>query len=115
MMGFDFSCRCRCLCRSSGVSSASSRSIRYRSVAEPLLGNLTFVGDMQVMKFASGMSHITNLGNTISKTGFVATKVQPDEVDQLMSLGAAAIITKPFEPLELVQRLRGIWEEFHHA
>lgn len=45
---------------------------------------------------------------------FITAKVQPDEVDQLLSLGADAVITKPFEPMDMAQRLRAIWKECSH-
>lgn len=46
---------------------------------------------------------------------FITAKVQADEVDQLLSLGANAVISKPFEPMDMAQKLRDIWEDFHGA
>ncbi|WP_027873023.1 response regulator [Spongiibacter marinus] len=46
---------------------------------------------------------------------FITAKVQADEVDQLLSLGANAVISKPFEPMDMAQKLRDIWEDFHRA
>lgn len=46
---------------------------------------------------------------------FITAKVQADEVDQLLSLGANAVISKPFEPMDMAQKLKYIWEDFHRA
>lgn len=46
---------------------------------------------------------------------FITAKVQADEVDQLLSLGANAVISKPFEPMDMAQKLKDIWEDFHRA
>ena len=46
---------------------------------------------------------------------FITAKVQADEVDQLLSLGANAVISKPFEPMDMAQNLKDIWEDFHRA
>lgn len=46
---------------------------------------------------------------------FITAKVQADEVDKLLSLGANAVISKPFEPLDMAQKLKDIWEDFHRA
>jgi len=41
---------------------------------------------------------------------FMTAKVRPHEVRDLMALGVADVIPKPFDPLTLAQRVRGIWE-----
>jgi CheY-like chemotaxis protein/HPt (histidine-containing phosphotransfer) domain-containing protein len=41
---------------------------------------------------------------------FVTAKVQPPEVEHLRSIGAAAVIPKPFDPMTLAATLRSIWE-----
>ena len=40
---------------------------------------------------------------------FVTAKAQAAEVDRYLALGAAAVISKPFSPLDLPSRLRAIW------
>lgn len=42
---------------------------------------------------------------------FMTAKVQPKEVDQLISLGAESVIAKPFDPMTLSSQLRSIWEQ----
>lgn len=42
---------------------------------------------------------------------FITAKIQPGEVKAYLSLGAAAVITKPFDPVALPGRLRAIFEE----
>lgn len=44
---------------------------------------------------------------------FMTAKVQPPEVAQLMSMGALAVIAKPFDPMTLASQIRGIWETAH--
>ena len=41
---------------------------------------------------------------------FIAARAQPHEIDHLMSLGAAGVITNPFEPATLVEAIR---KHFH--
>lgn len=41
---------------------------------------------------------------------FMTAKVQPDEVKQLLSLGALEVIPKPFDPMTLAQRVTAVWE-----
>lgn len=40
---------------------------------------------------------------------FMTAKVQPHEVAELMKLGAADVISKPFEPVALPQQILSIW------
>lgn len=42
---------------------------------------------------------------------FMTAKVQPQEQKRLMKLGAVGIITKPYEPQTLPQRLHALWAE----
>lgn len=41
---------------------------------------------------------------------FFTAKAQPDEVRRLTSLGACAVLAKPFDPERLPQELARIWE-----
>lgn len=40
---------------------------------------------------------------------FMTAKVQPQEVAQLLTLGAVDVITKPFDPMTLADTIREIW------
>ncbi|MDH4230123.1 MAG: response regulator [Nitrospirota bacterium] len=40
---------------------------------------------------------------------FMTAKVQPAELDNYRSMGAVDVITKPFDPMTLPDRLRAIW------
>lgn len=42
---------------------------------------------------------------------FMTAKVQPAEIAQLHGLGACAVLSKPFDPLSLADRLRSIWRD----
>ncbi len=40
---------------------------------------------------------------------FMTAKVQTDEVEQYISLGALGVIAKPFDPMTLPRQIRDIW------
>jgi len=44
---------------------------------------------------------------------FMTAKVQPDEVAHFLSLGALAVIAKPFDPMMLAQDIRALWRQHH--
>lgn len=44
---------------------------------------------------------------------FMTAKVQPQEVEQLLSLGAIEVIAKPFDPMTLAETIRKSWD--NHA
>ena len=41
---------------------------------------------------------------------FMTAKVQPHEVQEFLSLGAAGVIAKPFDPMTLAAKITAIWE-----
>lgn len=41
---------------------------------------------------------------------FMTAKVQPDEVAQLVAMGAVDVIAKPFDPMTLSDQVRALWE-----
>ena len=43
---------------------------------------------------------------------FMTAKVLPNEIDELMSLGALSVISKPFDPVTLGQSIQAIWDEY---
>ncbi|MDG4649269.1 response regulator [Roseibacterium sp. SDUM158017] len=45
---------------------------------------------------------------------FLTAKVARDDIDRLHALGAAAVLSKPFDPMTLAARIRDIWAT-HHA
>lgn len=44
---------------------------------------------------------------------FMTAKVHPAEVTHFKSLGARAVIAKPFDPMQLASQVRAIWEGHH--
>ncbi|MAM88793.1 MAG: hypothetical protein CME36_15925 [unclassified Hahellaceae] len=44
---------------------------------------------------------------------FMTAKVQKTELDRFLSLGAFAVIPKPFDPMTLAQTLQDHFERFH--
>lgn len=41
---------------------------------------------------------------------FMTAKVQPSEVSHYIELGAADVISKPFDPMTLADKVRKVWE-----
>lgn len=41
---------------------------------------------------------------------FMTAKAQPHEIEEFKTLGAADVITKPFDPMALPDNVRAIWE-----
>lgn len=54
-----------------------------------------------------GLRNFPELANT--PVVFMTAKVQPQEVQGYLSLGAVGVIAKPFDPMTLAQQLRDIW------
>ncbi len=46
---------------------------------------------------------------------FMTAKAMPQEVERFLSLGAVAVIPKPFDPLQLADQIAAIWENLDHA
>jgi CheY-like chemotaxis protein len=44
---------------------------------------------------------------------FMTAKVQPDELDHYLSLGALAVVVKPFDPMTLAHEIRAHWQRHH--
>jgi CheY-like chemotaxis protein len=44
---------------------------------------------------------------------FMTAKVMENDREQYMSLGAAGIIAKPFDPMVLPDQIRQVWTEYH--
>lgn len=46
---------------------------------------------------------------------FMTAKVQPPEIEEYRRMGAAHVITKPFDPMTLPEQIRTIWSQWHAA
>jgi CheY-like chemotaxis protein len=57
------------------------------------------------------MKTMPALANTIF--AFMTAKVQPQEISQLTQLGAATVISKPFDPMTLADKIREIGALLH--
>lgn len=42
---------------------------------------------------------------------FMTAKVQPAEIAYYKSLGATGVLAKPFDPMQLAQQVRQLWEQ----
>lgn len=58
----------------------------------------------QTMQALRLLPELTNL-----PVVFMTAKVQPQEVNEYLNLGAIAVIAKPFDPMTLAEQLRNIW------
>lgn len=63
-----------------------------------------------------GMDGLTLMGELHAVTGleevpviFLTAKSQPDEVKSYLAAGAVAVINKPFDPMQLPEQIREIW------
>lgn len=43
---------------------------------------------------------------------FMTAKAQPQEIEKFKQLGAVAVITKPFDPIQLPIEVAKIWEQY---
>jgi two-component system OmpR family response regulator len=66
-----------------------------------------------MMPGMDGPTILENLRKLPTTTGtpvmFVTARVQPDEVAHYQSLGAIGVITKPFDPMQLADQIRKLW------
>tara|TARA_R100001369_G_scaffold61214_1_gene88089 strand:+ start:4210 stop:4599 length:390 start_codon:yes stop_codon:yes gene_type:complete len=46
---------------------------------------------------------------------FLTAKVHPNEIQRLRDLGANGVISKPFDPMTLADKLRAIWQEISQS
>lgn len=44
-------------------------------------------------------------------TIFMTAKIQPEEVNQYLKMGASGVVAKPFDPMTLADQVRDIWEK----
>ena len=58
--------------------------IQVFDVRQRLLGNLAFVGNMQVVELAPGMRPASDFGDAVGKAGFVTTIVVTDQFTLLI-------------------------------
>lgn len=58
---------------------------------------------LEELRKLPGFAHITAI--------FMTAKVQPQEVAHLKSLGAIAVIPKPFDPMTLAAQIAACWQQ----
>ena len=46
---------------------------------------------------------------------FMTARVQPQEQDSFLKIGAVGVIAKPFDPMTLPDQVRALWEKAHAA
>lgn len=57
---------------------------------------------LQALRKLPGFEHITAI--------FMTAKVMPSDVERYKEFGAADVIPKPFNPMELADQVRAVWE-----
>lgn len=43
---------------------------------------------------------------------FMTAKIQPNEINKYLDMGAIAVIKKPFDPMKLSENIRDIWDKY---
>lgn len=84
---------------------------------EALANAAAFAPDLLLLDvMMPGMDGVTTLQELRKQSAMSATpvmfmtaKVQPQEIAQLMSLGALDVIPKPFDPMTLADQIRRLW------
>lgn len=67
---------------------------------------------MPGMDGPSTLSHIRERAEQRNTPAiFLTAKVQPQEVEKLLGLGAIAVIAKPFDPMKLAEDVRAHWQQ----
>ena len=66
---------------------------------------------MPSMDGPTTLSNIRQIdGMAAIPVAFMTAKVQPQEVENLKSLGAVDVIAKPFDPMTLADEIKAVWE-----
>lgn len=66
-----------------------------------MMPNLDGPGTLKALRADPGLAPIP--------VAFMTAKVQSEEVDQLLALGAVGVIAKPFDPMTLADQVRALW------
>lgn len=45
---------------------------------------------------------------------FMTARIQKQEIEEYMSIGAAAVISKPFDPMALPEKVKQIWTQLNN-
>lgn len=93
----------------------------YETGEEALVGLVDFTPDLilldvmmprmdgpQTFEALRKRPHLSNV-----PVVFFTAKAQANELADLMALGAAAVLAKPFDPMTLAHTLKGIWNRHH--
>lgn len=60
------------------------------------------------------LSHLRKIPQTSDiPVIFITAKVYQDEISHYLSLGAAGVIAKPFDPMELVLKIEKNWAQYY--
>ncbi|MSP27758.1 MAG: response regulator [Methylococcales bacterium] len=85
------------------------------AIANAVAFNPQFIILDVMMPDMDGPTTLANLRTrpelTSTPVVFMTAKVQPNEVTELLALGALAVIAKPFDPMTLSNQLSDIWEQ----
>ena len=91
-----------CGCGSDAV--AAARAGRYDLVLlDVMLPGLDGPSTLKALRQLPGQASLPVI--------FMTAKVQPEEVNHYRNLGAIGVISKPFDPMQLAERVRSLWED----
>lgn len=88
----------------SGGSEALQKAVQFKP--DLVLLDVMMPG-MDGPETLKGLRAFPELANT--SVVFMTAKVQPQEVEGYLNLGAVGVIAKPFDPMTLADELRAIW------
>lgn len=95
------------------IMEACSSGVEALEKALPFKPDLILLDVM--MPGMDGLETLKNLRNFPELSDvpviFMTAKVQPQEVQGYLNLGALGVIAKPFDPMTLAQQLASIWEK----
>ncbi len=67
---------------------------------------------MPIMNGLETLAHLKNDARTRQiPVVFLTAKIQPEEVERYIEKGAETVLFKPFEPTELPEQLKAIWQK----
>ncbi len=91
------------LCAHGGLAVAAAREFHPDLILlDVMMPNLDGPGTLQALRSEPDLANIPVV--------FMTAKAMPSEIASLKALGAADVIAKPFDPMQLGATLKSIWD-----
>lgn len=71
-------------------------------VLDVMMPGLDGPSTLRLLREQPGMQHVPAV--------FMTAKAQPQEIEQLLQQGAIAVVSKPFDPMQLAEQLQRHWQ-----